>query len=149
MRRFVAFAAVLAPVAVLLAAFAGCSCEDSEPAPRQVVREADEQQARPAQPAAQAPEPAKPQRQPGNSLLHAPGDYLTQTTVTVPRHIKSKARMAQTQNEIKQFQAMQGRYPLSLKELEQWRGAQLQEPPGGYTYKYDSNTGELDVVPIP
>ncbi len=149
--------AVIALFAV--AASTGCSCDESnqdadagggrvvvvkEAAPKPVPQE-------PA-PERKAPQPPRAARQPddyGDSVIQAPANYLRATTITVPRHITSQARLAQTQNEINQFKALEGRYPYSLKELEQWRGAALQSVPSGYAYKYDSETGKLDVVRIP
>jgi len=140
--------AMMAAVAMALAC-AGCSCDESAPEVRQIDVGAKPQQAQQAPqqaaPAAQ-PESAKPARKPGNSLVNAPADYVRMTTITLPRRIKSQARLAQTMNEIKQFQAIEGHYPKTLKELEEWRGEPLQELPTGYVYSYDPKTGTLDVV---
>jgi len=68
-------------------------------------------------------------------------------TVTVPRRIESSADQALIQNEIKQFYALEGRYPESLEELVEWRGEPLPQTPRGYVYSYDAATGELLVVP--
>jgi len=80
-------------------------------------------------------------------MLHAPDDYLRTVTVTVPRRIESSADQALIQNEIKQFYALEGRYPESLEELVEWRGEPLPQTPRGYVYSYDAATGELLVVP--
>ena len=135
-------AAAAASVALLVAG--GCSCEDSEPVPARVVQ----QEAPPPPPApAEQPAAAPPARQVGDSVLRGPGDYLYTATVTAPRHIKKTVADAYISNEIKQFHALEGRYPKSLQELEKWRGEPLKPAPGGAEYSYDPKTGELDLVP--
>ncbi|KPK65415.1 MAG: hypothetical protein AMK73_03025 [Planctomycetes bacterium SM23_32] len=120
--RLGVLAALLAAAALagLAWTWPGCSCEDAEPVKG---------------------------RQPGDSMLHAPDDYLRTVTVTVPRRIESSADQALIQNEIKQFYALEGRYPESLEELVEWRGEPLPQTPRGYVYSYDAATGELLVVP--
>jgi hypothetical protein len=85
----------------------------------------------------------------GDSVIQGPADYLRTTTITVPTYIKKQANLAYTENEIKQYEAMNGRYPESLKELEEWRGEPLGKLPGGYAYSYDPKSGKLDVVAAP
>ena len=155
MRRVSILAAVPA-LAAWCVSMVGCSCEDSQPPARRVVREAPAPQDTPAPQQTSAPQPPGPadggtvtRRQPGDSLIHAPADYIRTTTITVPRYAKSKIESVEVQNMINQFKALEGRYPLSLKELEQWGGESLRQPPSGYTYKYDSNTGKVEVVQIP
>jgi hypothetical protein len=130
-------------------ATSGCSCDEPEPvAPNVVVAQPGQQP--PAQPQAAPAQGRGPgeERQIGDSILHAPGDYLTTTVVTAPRKIKRDLGNALTNKEVQEFNALEGRFPYSLKELEEWRGADLPEAPKGYTYKYDSTTGEVSVVPI-
>ncbi|MHC4481848.1 MAG: hypothetical protein ACYS1C_12900 [Planctomycetota bacterium] len=137
-------------MAALLAsavAFPGCSCEDSEP-PGENVQVVQPEEGPPAQPGQAAPEAQEAERQVGESVLHGPADYLRTTVITVPRTARKKIDTIYTQNEIEQFKAIESRYPHSLKELEQWRGEPLPEVPKGHTYKYDSKTGKLEVVPV-
>ena len=56
--------------------------------------------------------------------------------------------MAVLGNEIKQFYALEGRYPSTLTELEEWRGQPLPTPPPGYAYEYDSTTGKFSAVRV-
>ena len=137
----------------LALAWTGCSCRETEPAAPNVVVAQPNAQAPaqpPAQPQAQPAQPAQPKREPGvgDSMLRAPGDYLHTTVITAPRHMKRDLDDALTNKEVQEFNALEGRYPYSLKELEQWRGAPLPEAPKGYTYKYDPATGKVDVVPV-
>jgi hypothetical protein len=142
--------AFLALACALVAA--GCGGDEPEPAKPKVVVVQEKPDAPPAQDQAPKPPPAgaapKKEREPGNSILHAPGDYMRTVTVTVPRRAKRDINTATVGHEIQQFNALEGRYPMSLKELEQWRGSPLPACPHGYAYKYDSNTGELSVQPI-
>jgi hypothetical protein len=126
--------------------WAGCSCRETEPAGPNVVVAQPNAQA-PAQP---QPQPAQPRQEPGvgDSVLRAPGDYLRTTVITAPRQMKRDLDNATANKEVQEFNALEGRYPYSLKELEDWRGAPLSEAPKGYTYKYDSTTGKVSVVPI-
>ncbi len=153
--RWLLLVALAAGVALL--AWTGCSCRESEPT-EEVVRVqgaapqgGQDEQAQPAagqqaapqgQAAAQAPE-----RRRGESVLQAPGDYMYGVTVTAPRQARKTLDTAYIQNEINDFNAIEGRYPKSLDELVQWRGAPLPDTPSGYVYKYDPATGKLEVVP--
>lgn len=49
-------------------------------------------------------------------------------------------------NELKQFQAMEGRWPESLKEFTEWRRADLPELREGREFDYDPETGELEII---
>jgi len=89
------------------------------------------------------------EREVGKNPVQAPVDYLYVTTVKAPRHIKETAFLATLNNEIKSFWGLEGRYPESLKELEQWRGAPLPRLPKGLGYDYDPNTGQLKAVEVP
>jgi len=150
-RRFLgrsAGALALTAAAAGVLGWAGCSCKESQPpaeAPvRQVQAEAPAAQPPAAQPAAK---PAQGGRKVGESVLYGPGDYLTTTVITAPRYARKSIDTAYIQNEVNQFQAMEGHYPKSLDELVQWRGQPLPETPKGYVYKYDPATGKLEVVP--
>jgi hypothetical protein len=142
-----------------LLAWAGCSCKESEKPKEEVVRVQGAPQPpqgqvqAPAQAAAQpaAPQPRAASDQPdhkvGESLIQAPADYLRTVTISAPRQARKSLDTSLIQNEVTQFSAMEGRYPKSLDELVQWRGAPLPETPGGYVYKYDAAAGKLEVVP--
>jgi len=144
--RVVGALSAAAAASVVLLVTGGCSCRDEEPVPVRVVQQEAPPPPAPAEQPAERPA-AKPQRQVGDSVLRGPGDYLYTATVTAPRHIKKTAAEAYLTNEIKQFHALEGRWPKSLEELEQWRGEPLQAPPGGTKYSYDAKTGELTLVP--
>ena len=126
--------AVATVLMATLVTWTGCSREDSEP---------------PAEPqAAQEGPPARtPDRQPGDSVLLAPADYLT-TTVGALSHAKKTAAIASLTGEIQHFRIAHDRYPESLEELTNWRGISLPEIPKSHTYKYDPATGKVDVVPV-
>jgi len=63
------------------------------------------------------------------------------------RNARKMANITPLQQEIKQFQALKGRYPRSLQELEKWRGSELPEPPRDMTYSYNPETGQIQAVP--
>ncbi len=147
--RWLSIVALTAAGAALLA-WTGCSCKESEPKEEVVrVQGAPQPGAQDAgqQPAGQQAAPRAPERRRGESILQAPGDYMYGVTVTAPRQARKTLDTAYIQNEVNQFNAMEGRYPKSLDELVQWRGAPLPETPSGYVYKYDPATGKLEVVP--
>jgi 5'-nucleotidase len=98
-------------------------------------------------PAQQEPAPRRTVRVPGESVIMAPMQYLHTTTVTAPRRARATISLAYIQNEINQYNALEGRYPASLAELEKWRGEPLGEAPPGYVYRYDAAEGKLEVVP--
>ena len=137
--------AVAAALLVWAIACQGCSCEESEPPVKEVVVQPERERAEEPQPAAKAPK-----REPGvgDSILRAPADYLGTVIITAPRHARKTVDTALIQNEVRQFYAIEERYPHSLKELEEWRGEPLPETPKGYTYSYDSSAGKVDVVPV-
>ena len=134
---------------VLVVVLTARSCGASKPSEERVlvVPPKAEQPEAPQQAAPQQQAHAEPGRQPGDSLLHGPADYLRTTTITIPRYARKTVDVASVQNEIKQFYALQGRYPKSLDELAQWRGEPLPETPKGYVYVYDPASGKVDVVP--
>lgn len=49
-------------------------------------------------------------------------------------------------NELKQFHALKGRWPESLEEFTEWRGAELPDLPQGRRFQYDPKTGNLKIV---
>ena len=59
------------------------------------------------------------------------------------RSAKKTAGLSKLQKEVRRFRALKGRNPRSLKELENWRGGALPEPPAEQEYSYDPETGEL------
>jgi len=144
----------LAPVgaAALLLALglcvsAGCSCEESE-APQPRVVKAGRPEPRAARPADSAPsQPARRERQVGESLLHTPGDYVSTVAVTVPRYARRSINHSVLTQEIEQYRAMHGRYPASLAVLAEWSGRPTPAPPSGYEHAYDPQTGKLELVP--
>ncbi len=89
------------------------------------------------------------EREVGKNPVEAPADYLYTVTVTAPRRMKETLFLAEISKEIKTFWAFQDRYPESLLELEEWRGAPLPELPRGLGYDYDPETGELRAVEVP
>jgi hypothetical protein len=124
------FGLLLVMASALLLVAAGCSREEP-----------------PEEGAAPAGGPAaEPERQVGDHILRAPSDYVRTVTITAPRRIESGAQQALIQGEIKQFFAIEGRYPATLDELVEWRGEALPEPPKGYAYRYDPQKGTLQVV---
>ena len=74
-----------------------------------------------------------------------PGGYLGALNKG-RKSAKQTAALSKLKNEIGQFKASKGRTPRSLKELEQWRGAELPDLPKGQSYSYDPQTGELTVT---
>ncbi len=144
-RRLPATMAVaLAAVALFLCG--GCSCEDSEePAAEVIVVQPKEKRPAPAQ----QPQPGGQGggRRAGTGFFEAPGVYLKTTVRAIP-YAERKVGTASAQYEVKQFYAIEGRYPHSLKELEQWRGEPLPAVRRGHTYKYDKATGKVEVVPV-
>ncbi len=136
------FACVLAAVAAGgMLAWAGCSCEESEPPEEEVVIVQPEQKK-----AAPARQGAEPRRKVGESIIDAPADYLRTTAIAAPRYARKTLDTAYIQNEVRQFNALKGRLPRSLDELVEWRGQPLPETPKGYVYSYDPATGKLEVV---
>jgi len=131
MRRPVEFLTLAAVSCAFLAASAGCSKEE------------------PQAPEGQAEGERYYERQVGKNPAQAPVDYLYLTTVKAPRHAKEKIYLSQLRNEIKQFWALNNRYPESLQELAEWRGAPLPKLPKGLGYDYNPETGELNAVEVP
>ena len=82
----------------------------------------------------------------GESVVRGPLDYLNTVTVTAPRYAGKQIDLAYIGNEIRQYQATEGHYPNTLKDLETWRGSPLPAPPAGGKYSYDPATGKLDMV---
>lgn len=149
LRGFTGLAGLGLSAAVLLGA-GGCSCKQTPPPVVHVVQQKAQPPAQqpPQQPAAEVKAPApKPGDQVGESVLRGPGDYLYTATVTAPRYAKKTIDISYVGREIKEFQALKGRYPKSLEELGEWLGEPVQPAPGGYKYSYDPKTGKLDVVP--
>lgn len=143
-----------ATLAVLLAG-GGCSCKKSQPPPNVVVvpqpapAPAPAAQPAPGARAAQAPKPYLPGPAApgvGESILRGPGDYLSTVVVTAPRYARKQIDLTYLTNEINQYQAAEGHYPASLKDLETWRGEPLPPEPAGGKYSYDPKTGKLDMV---
>ena len=136
------WAVVWAVVAVALAV-PGCSCGESEPEPPVVVQ----QNAKPAPAPAAAKDP-KPERQVGDSIMHAPADYVGTVAIKAPRYAQRTVDVAELTQEIQLFMVDQGRYPKSLEEFVEHRGKPLPELRGHMTYSYDPNSGRLRSVPI-
>jgi len=119
--------------------------------PAQAGEAGQNEQAQETKVAQATPQPQKQaeggRRPVGESVLQGPADYLRTVTITAPRHARKSIDAAYIQNEIKQFYALEGRYPRSLDELVQWRGEPLPETPSGYVYQYDAASGKVEVVP--
>ena len=106
-------------------AASGCSREDSQPAQQSEDRQ--------AQSAEQADD-------------GKPSNYLETVVIEAPRRAKKVVGTAPIQREINQYHALEGRYPASLDELAEYRDEELPDPPEGYRYHYDPDTGELQLV---
>lgn len=148
LRGIGAISLAAAALAALLAG-GGCSCKKSQPPPNVVVQPAAAPAPAPAAQRAQAskpylPGPAAPGV--GESVLLGPSDYLGTVAVTAPRYARKQIDLSYLTNEINQYQASEGHYPASLKDLETWRGEPLPTPPAGGKYSYDPKTGKLDMV---
>ncbi len=127
-----------------LLSWAGCSCKDSEEKGPVVV--VPQQAPKPApQPAAQ---PGKQKQKAAVGFLSAPAEYAS-AVFRARGYAEDSARKAWLENELKQFRALEGRFPKDLKELEKWRGEPLQSPGKGETYKYDPTTGTIEIVKSP
>jgi hypothetical protein len=105
----------------------GCGKEEA-PAPQQ-----DQQEERTRQPVDGPASPLSPLDYPG-------------TLIRAKRHAEETAALAEARKDIKAFWALKERYPASLQELREWRGAELPELPKGLAYSYNPETGELEVV---
>jgi len=158
LRGIGAISLAAATLAALLAG-GGCSCKKSQPPPNVVVQPAAAPAPAAVPAAAAAPAPAAQQAQAskpylpgpaapgvGESVLRGPGDYLGTVAVTAPRYARKQIDLSYLTNEINQYQASEGHYPASLKDLETWRGEPLPPPPAGGKYSYDPKTGKLDMV---
>jgi hypothetical protein len=91
-----------------------------------------------------APGCSKSEDQPKSTgVLEAPGAYIEATAgAKVPAEIKLKK--ANLEQFIKQFQAMNERFPASLDEIK--KNGALADPPSGYHWTYDAKTGAVDIV---
>ena len=88
------------------------------------------------------------ERKTSDNPLRAPGTYMRTVVVDAPRHAKETIHHTAIQQEINQFWGLKERYPASLEELEQWRSAKLPDLPRRMEYRYDPNTGHLEVVEV-
>ncbi len=134
---------LIGAMTVSVLAAAGCSCGASAPEPAVIVRE--EKEEGPADPHAEAW--VEGDREVGDSVLHAPADYVGTVAVKVPRYAKRVLGVAQVQAEVRQFWALDDRYPRSIEELVEWRGQPLPELPKHMAYSYDPATGRLEAAP--
>jgi hypothetical protein len=62
------------------------------------------------------------------------------------RRGREEPQLLAVRNELKQFQAMKGRWPKDLEEFEEWRGTDLPDLPKGRKFDYDPETGKLELV---
>jgi len=125
--------------ALVAAAPGGCSRKESEAEQGQVVVAKEQAQAHPPAPAQAAPMRAGKEPSP----IAAPVTYM-KAAVDAKGYAERSLDISYLRNEIKQFYALEGRLPRSLKELEHWRGEPLPGLPNGYTYNYDPNTGKVE-----
>jgi len=102
-------------------------------------------QAAPEQPTARTPQPRK--EGVVESMVNAPADYIGTVVRTRP-YAQDKLAKAELANFIRNFYALEGRYPESLQELEESRGSKLPKLPRGLKYQYDPATGALETVPV-
>jgi hypothetical protein len=132
---------------VLPGLLGGCSCEESEPEVKQKAAPpaAAQEPPAPQQAAADQEEDGEPERRPGESILHAPEDYL-RVTLKARTKAQKLAALAPLQQEIEMFKSLEGRYPKSLDELATWRDMAIQDPPKGFKYEYDPSTGKLTLA---
>tara|TARA_A100001037_G_C15018973_1_gene575414 strand:- start:352 stop:726 length:375 start_codon:yes stop_codon:yes gene_type:complete len=79
-----------------------------------------------------------------NPLL-APVNYVG-AVGKAKRTSEKKANLANIQNAIKQFQAVEGRYPKTLPELvKEGYYSKIPAPPRGMRYVYNPKTGQVGV----
>ncbi|MBC8244879.1 MAG: hypothetical protein H8E20_10840 [Verrucomicrobia bacterium] len=96
----------------------------------------------------EAPKDEKPEKEKSTSSgnpLTAPVDYIG--AVGKAKKVSEKrVNLANIQNAIKQFQAVEGRYPKTLKELvTEGYFPRAPRPPRGMRYVYDPKTGQVGV----
>jgi hypothetical protein len=145
------------PTRMLVAALAAaglvllCACGKKEEAPPP-VRGAEaappQQKAEARQPDAAEPRPAAsaaPDHVPGQSLIHAPTDYI-RINVQALDKAKKVVGLTQLQQAEQVFFVEKGRHPASLDELAKYRGAPLPVLPNYYRYDYDPQTGKIDLA---
>ena len=71
--------------------------------------------------------------------------YLETLTKTY-KEGREDPHLLSVRNGLRQFKAMEGRWPESLEEFTEWRGARLPDLPEGRRFDYDPETGELKIV---
>ena len=136
-----------------LALAVGCGKKE-EPAPvrREEVRPLDEVPAgedeAKANDGTKTATSRKPPRKRGESLIHAPGDYLHIVTIDAPNKARNTAALAQLRGEIQAFNAMNERYPESLDEVKALRGGALPPLSKRFEYRYDPKTGSIEIVDL-
>ena len=62
---------------------------------------------------------------------------------------RAKVPLINLRNQIKNFHAMEGRYPESLKELADWQKTTIPDLPSRLEFRYSAETGDVVVVEIP
>ena len=72
-----------------------------------------------------------------------PTRYLD-ITLHAPKKAQKKLNLISIQESLKAFQAINGRWPKSLEELQQ-NGYAIPKPPAGLKYQYDPKTGVVSV----
>ena len=82
----------------------------------------------------------------GDDKTEEGGGGYFHTLAESHRKGREEPNLLSVRNELKQFQALKGRWPESLQEFKQWRGADLPELPEGRGFDYDPASGELKIV---
>lgn len=150
-RSFVLTALVWALAAAWMS---GCSKEEP-PAP---VRTAESPPEKEVQPAPEETGPAAEEQgksaippgdlPPGYTERKLSGGYLP-TVVDAYTISRAKVPLINLRNQIKNFHAMEGRYPESLKELADWQKTTIPDLPSRLEFRYSAETGDVVVVEIP
>jgi len=87
----------------------------------------------------------RPPASPAPGALGGTAGYLRTVVVDAPGKMKKQIGISKLNVEIQQYYALYERYPISLDELQEWRGGRLPPLPERYKYVYDPQTGVLDV----
>lgn len=59
---------------------------------------------------------------------------------------REKPKLLALRNELKQFHALKGHWPATLKKFAEWRNAPLPDLPEGRSFQYNSETGKIKIV---
>ena len=76
-----------------------------------------------------------------------PGHGYLPTVLHAPKHVREVLSMAEVQQSIQSFAALEGRYPKGLDELAQ-HGMGAPPPPQGFEYDYNPENGQVKLKPV-